>query len=245
VQKSVIAGALLVLKRRLFKIVASFASLFVAVVICASHAAAGTLPIVDNSGHRIGSCEESTCTCTIFRVYFTAAASRGFIREQSLAEAEAYIKTQVSLAKYLDPNGSNPGDFRSPEIFCEIAAGDRHPSNAAFTRPSLTGIEFPKSSLDLLKELDYQEKALGVAQSLLSWSPLAELVGESNAVHVAVSIQSTDWDQLARSVGALQHGGFVNLANECEEESVTTAGKVATFWKDMAEFYRQGAGFSR
>jgi len=112
-------------------------------------------------------------------------------------------------------------------------------SQPQLERPELKGVVFEKCCLDLLKEQDAKLKAAGWTKTILAWSPLLTLAGESNPLHAAYFIKATDWDELAHSITAVNKLALTTLATEAllhsQQDHTSTTAK--PFWAAMSKFY--------
>jgi len=122
-----------------------------------------------------------------------------------------------------------------------LASAGNQSRNAA-ARPSIEGIQFDPGSIRLLKAESEKLQLAGGAKTLLAWSPLLGLVGESNAVHAAVSIHETDWVELAESYSTVDKLVFYSLAtdarNHADSGELFGKPKLKQFWNAMADFYQ-------
>jgi hypothetical protein len=82
-------------------------------------------------------------------------------------------------------------------------------------------------------------KLAGATKTLLAWSPLISLAGESNAIHAAISIQQTDWVEIGEAFSKIDQAVFISLAIDARIRANTDFldPKVKAFWKAMADFY--------
>ncbi len=121
---------------------------------------------------------------------------------------------------------------------------DRTPGSAPlarFSRPNIRGLQMEQGCIELLnKESELLELA-GATKKLLAWTPLITLAGESNAIHAALFINNTDWNELAESFRAVNNIVLFNLATDARRHANSDAHfgnpKAKQFWNAMADFY--------
>jgi hypothetical protein len=142
---------------------------------------------------------------------------------------------------YAYVDGGCPGNYfvRVSDASEKEAASTK----AGFAPPSLSDVVLDAASVDLLKQQSAKLRLAGYTQSLLAWSPLLGLAGESSAIHAAVSISSADWQELADGMTAVRKFALYNLATESLTFSYSRYDpKLKQFWKDMSDFYQREAG---
>ena len=116
-------------------------------------------------------------------------------------------------------------------------SGSKH----TFNRPSISGIQLEPGCLALLKSESEKLELAGATKKLLAWTPLITLAGESNAMHAAIFIKNTDWNELAESFGVVNKSVFISLAQaallHANNPEHYGDPKGREFWKAMADFY--------
>jgi hypothetical protein len=110
-----------------------------------------------------------------------------------------------------------------------------------FSRPSLVNVQLEPHCLDLLRaESDSLQRA-GAVRTLLAWSPLSAVLGESSAVHAAVMIGQTEWAELAESLSTVNKLRFIVLAQDARVHARSgyhyNNPSARAFWNAMADFY--------
>jgi hypothetical protein len=108
-----------------------------------------------------------------------------------------------------------------------------------FSRPGLKGVVLEDCCVKLLKLQSAKLEAVGATKKLLAWSPLMLLAGETSAPHAAFSIATTNWDDLAKGITAVDALVFTILATEALVHSHSDHGSptAKVFWKTMSDFY--------
>lgn len=130
-------------------------------------------------------------------------------------------------------------DLNSIAVTSIVERGD--PASRVFARPSIAGVQLEPGCVKLLELESDRLAAAGAAKKLLAWSPLVLLAGESNAVHVAITITQTDWTELGASLGRVNKLALSTLALDAkvhaESGEHNNNPKAKAFWNAMADFY--------
>jgi hypothetical protein len=108
-----------------------------------------------------------------------------------------------------------------------------------FAPPSLNNVVLSSRSISLLKSQQKDLRDSGYTQSLLAWSPLITLAGESTAGGAAISVASTDWQSLVEGMHAVNRLTLLKLAQESTNEAYANYSnpKARAFWQEMYQFY--------
>jgi hypothetical protein len=110
-----------------------------------------------------------------------------------------------------------------------------------FNRPTITGVELDRGSIDLLKSESEKLKLAGAAKGLLAWSPLIALAGEREPLHIVLSVYENSWTELGEAIGKADKLAFISLAisarNYANTERELGKAKLYQFWSAMADFY--------
>jgi len=107
-------------------------------------------------------------------------------------------------------------------------------------RPAVHNVQLDEECLKLLRVQSARLEAAGAAKSLLAWSPLIKLAGETNPVHAAFSIATGDWEEIARSFRSVDKIVFSNLATEARIHAgshIIGNRAAKDFWEAIADFY--------
>jgi hypothetical protein len=109
------------------------------------------------------------------------------------------------------------------------------------SRPKITGLELDRGSIELLKSESEKLKLAGAAKGLLAWSPLIVLAGESQPLHIDLSIYETSWVELGESFSRVDKFTFTALAQDARyyanKPELASNLKLRQFWNAMADFY--------
>lgn len=109
------------------------------------------------------------------------------------------------------------------------------------SRPTITGLELDPGSIELLKSESEKLKLAGAAKGLLAWSPLIVLAGESQPLHIDLSIYETSWVELGESFSRVGKVTLTALAQDARyyanKPDLSSKPKLRQFWNAMADFY--------
>jgi hypothetical protein len=114
-----------------------------------------------------------------------------------------------------------------------------------FSRPTITGIQLDRGSIQLLKSESDKLELAGYGKKLLAWSPLLLLAGENQPLHIDLSIYETSWAELGESFSKVDNLVLTSLAqearNHANSDELLGNPKAKQFWSAMADFYRSQA----
>jgi len=175
-----------------------------------------------------------------YELHFTAGGKAG--KETGTLKLEPNAMSNTSGAWVIcDPAAG----FSALIASIRFEGGNVTGASPRFSRPTITGIQLDRGSIQLLNSESVKLELAGYGKTLMAWSPLLVLAGENQPLHIVLSVATTSWEELGQSFSEVDKLVLTSLAqdarNHANSDELYGNPKAKQFWNAMADFYRSQA----